>query len=239
MVKKFLIAPLLTVLMVLSVLGAVLMMMPEPAKAEPAVETACDSLVDKVLCIRIESNRVIVINLLTNTVVASQPLPRVTVSGPTIRIPLPRVTVTGPVVTVRLPRVTSRVTLPAQTVTVRLPRATETVRLPNETTTVDIPGQSPVVNPPVFTFPNGQTVQTYVTLSPTPQPGTVTTKPVVREKEVRVSVPQAVGLSLGLFLLGLVLGLLAIYIAYVIGYKNSEQAEVRSWRRFRRDVFGK
>lgn len=224
--------------MVLSVLGATLMMMPEPAKAEPVVATTCDSLVDKILCVRIQSNNVIVMNLLTNTVVLSQPLPRVTVSGPTIRVPLPRVTLTRPPVIITLPRVTSRVTLTAQTVTVKLPGATDTVRLPDKTATVDIPGH-PVVNPPVVTVSNGQTVETYVTLSPTPQPGTVTTKPVVKEKEVRVSVPQAIGLSIGLLLLGLILGLLAIYIAYAVGYKNSEQAEVRSWRKFRRDVFGK
>jgi hypothetical protein len=86
---------------------------------------------------------------------------------------------------------------------------------------------------------NGQTIQTSVTITASPETGAVTTKPVVKEREVRVSVPRAIAYGIGVLLLGLVLGLLAIYLAYAAGYKNSEQSEAELWHKFRSDVFGK
>lgn len=252
--RKFLIAPILTVVMVATVIfGANFLNKPEPAKAEPAASQACDSLVDKILCVRVEGNDIVVVNLLTNTVVVRQPLPKVTVAGPTIRVTLPRVTVTRPPVTVTLPRVTLPrttvsipVTLPRQTVTIELPKATETVTLPGQARTIQgptVPGQrltvAPTVAPVTVTLPNGQRVQTSVTITPSPAPGSVTTKPVVKEKEVRVSVPAAIGIGVGVLLLGLILGLLAIYVAYAVGYKDSEDAEASKWRKFRDELFGK
>jgi hypothetical protein len=40
-------------------------------------------------------------------------------------------------------------------------------------------------------------------------------------------------------LLGLILGLLAIYVAYAVGYKDSEDAERTKWQKFRDELFGK
>jgi hypothetical protein len=55
---------------------------------------------------------------------------------------------------------------------------------------------------------------------------TETPKPIVKEKiddhEIHVSVPQAVGLSLGLVLLGIALGLLGLFIIYRLGYADGE-----------------
>jgi hypothetical protein len=240
--RKFLLAPLLTMVMVATVVfGVSFLMKPEPAKAEPVVQQACDSLLDQILCVRIEKDEIVVVNLLTNTVVVRQPIPKVTVSGPTITASLPRVTVSRAPVTVTLPRVTNGiVTLPRRTVTIELPRATNTV-------TVTVPGQTtvsaqtvtPTMVPVTVTGSNGQVVQTSVTITPSPQVGSVTTKPVVKEREVRVSIPTAIGIGVGVLLLGLILGLLAIYVAYAVGYKDSESAERINWRRFRDELFGK
>jgi hypothetical protein len=234
--RKFLLAPVLTVVMVATViLGASFFMKPESAKAEPVAQQACDSLVDQILCVRVENGEVVVVNLLTNTVVVRQPLPKVTVSGPTITASLPRVTATRPPVTVTLPRVTNgTVTLPRRTVTIELPRATETVTLQGQTTTVSAQTVTSVV-----TGANGQPIQTSVTITPSPQTASVTTKPVVKEREVRVSVPTAIGIGVGVLLLGLILGLLAIYVAYAVGYKDSEDAERTKWQKFRDELFGK
>ena len=244
--RKFLIAPFLTVVMVATVIfGAIFLNKPETAKAEPVAQQACDSIVDKLLCVRIEDDQVVVVNLLTNTVVLRQPIPQVTVAGPTIRVTLPRVTVTRPPVTVTLPRVTVPVTLPRQTVTVELPGATTTARLPVQIRTVQgptLPGQTlsnTTVVPVTITQSNGQRIQTSVTITPSPVAGSVTTKPVVTEKKVRVSVPQAIGIGVGVLLLGLILGLRAIYLAYTVGYKDSEDAERTRWRAFRDEIFGK
>lgn len=254
--KKFLLAPVLTVLLVFSVVfGTAYLMRPEPAQAEPVAQTACvdDILGLEVVCAEVVGNR-LVVKALNGQVLVDQPLPQVTVSGPTIRVTLPRVTVTRPPVTVTLPRVTLPsvtvpgpvVTLPRQTVTIELPRATTTATLPGQTTTVRGPtvtGQrvttTPTVVPVTVTASNGQRIQTSVTITPSPVAGSVTTKPVVKEKEVRVSVPAAIGIGVGVLLLGLILGLLAIYTAYTIGYKDSENAERSKWRAFRDEIFGK
>jgi len=59
-----------------------------------------------------------------------------------------------------------------------------------------------------------------------PQTVTKLPKPVVKEKvvnhEVRVSVPEAIGISIGLVMLGILLGLLGLFIMYVLGYKDGE-----------------
>lgn len=257
--RKFLFAPILTVVMVaMVILGA--NFFTKTASAEPDIQpvasTSCTSpiLGLQVLCAQVVGDR-LVVKALNGQVLVDQPLPKVTLSGPTIRVTLPRVTVTRPPVTVTLPRVTLSqvtlpgrlVTLPRQTVTVELPRATDTatVRLPGQTVTAPpIPGQTatvsaPTVVPVTVTAPNGQKIQTSVTITPSPLPGTVTTKPVTKEREVRVSVPQAIAYGIGALLLGLILGLLAIYVAYAVGYKDSEDVERTRWQNFRDELFGK
>jgi hypothetical protein len=255
--RKFLLAPILSVVMVATViLGANFFMKPEPAKADSVEVAASCNQVDLVglVCARQVGDSLVI--SLAGADVATLPLssvvsiPTVKVTLPeTIRVTLPRVTVTRPPVTITLPRVTLPsvtvpgpvVTLPRQTVTVELPGATRTATLPGQTTTV--PGQrvtpAPTVVPVTITQPNGQRIQTSVTITPSPEPGPVTTKPVVKEKEVRVSVPQAIAYGIGALLIGLLLGLLAIYTAYAVGYKDSEDAEKTRWQNFRDDLFGK
>lgn len=253
--RKYLFAPVLTVVMIAMVLlGANFFLKPTAVQAAPASSQACNGVIQNLLCIETTGGR-LRITTLAGVLVVDQPLPRITVGGPTIRVTLPRVTVTRPPVTVTLPRVTlpqvtlpgQVVTLPRQTVTVKLPGATNTatVRLPGQTVTIPpIPGQTttvsaPTVVPVTVTAPNGQKIQTSVTITPSPLPGTVTTKPVIKEREVRVSVPAAIGIGVGVLLIGLILGLLAIYIAYAVGYKDSEDAERTAWEHFRDEVFGR
>jgi len=220
------------------VLGVSFVMKPDSAVAEPvAIAQSCDTTsVLGVICARQENGQIII--SVAGSDVATLPIgdvvnpPTVTVGLPsTIRVTLPRVTVPRGT----LPRQT--VTLPRQTVTIKLPQTTATasVRLPGQTSTV--PGQS--VATVTMTGPDGQPIQTSVTITPSPLPGTVTTKPVVRERQVRVSVPTAIGIGVGVLLLGLILGLLAIYTAYAVGYKDSEDAETTRWQNFRDELFGK
>jgi hypothetical protein len=253
-VKKFLLAPLMTLGIVASVIGIGIAMKPEPVQAAPVV-AAAEKCKDILLGLPVgticaEQDGMNVLVKLNDATIISLPLsnvqlPPVTVSVPrTVRVTLPRVTITRPPVTIRPPGVT----LPRQTVTVNLPRATRTVTLPGEagsTVTVTLPREGaapPRVVPVTITASNGQTIQTSVTITPSPVAGPITTKAgvtVERKKEVRVSVPTAIGIGIGVLVLGLLLGLLAIYMAYVAGYKDSEQAEASAWQKFRADVFGK
>lgn len=152
------------------------------------------------------------------------------VASADISLPLPTVTLTVPrlvTVTAKVPGPT--VTLPRSTVT--LPRVTDVVTLPRVTVT-----QPPVVRTSTVTITqggaptvvrSGHTMTQRDTMSSTPpQTVTKTPAPVTKEKvvdhEVRVSVPEAVGISIGLVLAGLLLGLLLLYIVYRTGYAEGE-----------------
>ena len=250
--KKFLFAPILTVLLVLLALGIGSWMQPDSASADiAATEASCDTSVVGLICARQDGNQIII--SVAGSDVASIPIadvvkvPTVTVALPsTVNVTLPRVTVTRPPVTITLPRATapgSVLTVPGQTITLRLPRATETATLPGVTTTVTMvvpqPGQSISGSTIRVTPSNGQATQTYVRISPSPVPGPTRITPVTKERTVKVSIPQAIGIGLGILLIGLMLGLLAIWLAYTAGYKDSEKVEKRTWAEFRRDVFGK
>jgi len=209
--KKYLLTPLITVLIVLATVGGVSWATPNEAEDICVGDT----------CIAV---------------------PTVTLPGQTITLPgttvtLPGRTVTPPVRTVTLPRqtVTRRVTLPRQTVV-----TTRYLRLPQTTKTATI--ETTVTVRSTQAIPTGagtttirQTPQASVRIVPTPGP--IRTVPVRRE--VKVTVPQAIGLSLGLLLVGLGLGLLALYAAYAVGYKDSERQELRILRRFKTELFGK
>lgn len=149
---------------------------------------------------------------------------------PVTCVVLPPVTITvpGPVVTrppVTLPRqtVTQKVPYPVTTTDiVRVPGPVRTVTLPRETVTVTENGQT------------GQTVTSRATVTAT-ETQTVTATPPTETKTVyqtrykdgviTVEKAQAVGISLGLLLLGGLLALFAMYLAYAVGYKDSELEE--------------
>ncbi len=153
------------------------------------------------------------------------------------------------------------VPVPGPTDIIRVPGPTKTVPVPGPTRTVvvTVPGaDSKATATATVAMRPGQKADNRVTIKPstTPSAGekapgspgptatvTKTAPPKVvvdeREKKVRITIPQAIGLSVGLLLLGLLLGLVALYIAYTMGYKNSEQAQAKAWRRFSDDLFGK
>jgi len=152
---------------------------------------------------------------------------RVPVPGPTQLVPGPTdiITIPGPTRTATIP-------VPGPTTTVTAPGATTTVTLrpsARETSEARDRIESSTTPAPNMPAPSATAIKT----SP---PRTVVEE---REKRVTVTVPQAIGISLGLLLLGLLLGLAAVYAAYAVGYKNSEQADLREWRKFTNELFGK
>jgi hypothetical protein len=151
---------------------------------------------------------------------------------------------------------------PTDIIKVPVPGPTKIIEVPGPTKTVTVPvpgkpGETSTATATVTLSPSGQKGAARDTMKPsaTPSAGenspgakptvtvTKTAPPKVvvdeREKKVRITIPQAIGLSLGLLLLGLLLGLLALYAAYTVGYKNSEQAEAKKWREFSDNLFGK
>lgn len=135
------------------------------------------------------------------------PLPTVTLQVPK----LVTVSVTLPPVTVTLPRATDVVTLPRVTVT-GVPAPVQTVTQ-LQRVTITKSGTSTLT---------GQTVTESATINTPPQ--TVTRKPVTKvvDRKIRVSVPEAVGISIGLVLVGILLGLLGLAVVYRLGYADGE-----------------
>ena len=154
-----------------------------------------------------------------------------------------------------------KVEVPVPGPTIRLPGPTETVTIPVPGPTEYLPGPSAPTATATVTLSPGQEGVAHGTINPSARPSettnapsasnapevttTVTASPEVvvdereREKKVTVTIPQAIGASVGLLLLGLLLGLSALYAAYTVGYKDSEQAQAKAWRRFSDDLFGK
>lgn len=198
----------------------VLFAFPSSAQAQE-----CESSTLGQICVSLSGNDVVVTLLGQELVRIPAPIkevriqvpgPTVTIQGPTIRVPVP-----GPTRTVEVPGV--GVSGPTVTVTVRpggQNRAPGVTVEPSSSSTKT--GGSRTVSP---------TVTENVTATPA-------AKVRVEEKEVRVSVPQAIGFSIGVFLLGVILGLLAIFAAYTVGYKNSEQSELKTWEAFRNEILG-
>lgn len=175
----------------------------------------------------------VVCTLLDGTVVGNVPLPTVQVPGPTVQLPRP-------------PQVT--VTLPEETVTVRPPRATVTVQepqQPRETVTVrpDNPGRSEAPRPTetvtVTESPTGQTTAPSDTVTPSPEVRRETETKTQNKTETTVK-RVALGLLASLVLAGL--GMLALYLGFILGHKSAERSEdkflkslvsvIRSGKRF-------
>lgn len=151
-----------------------------------------------------------------------------------------------------LPIACATVTLPGTTIT--LPNATVTSTVPvTVTKTVKVPGPvtTQYVSQPretVYRTPIGQTVTRRATVTETntqtvtAPPSTVTktatatatatvtktavvTRTVHEKGVITVKRAKAVGISLGLLLLGGFLALVALWVTYAVGYKDSELEE--------------
>lgn len=227
---------------------AILMTCSAPAQAAPAV--ICPTALGKVIdCPRIR---------VTATV-------RVTVPGPRITVPGPRVTVKGPVVyrTVTKPvyrtqHVYKTVTHPVyRTVTKPVYRKHKVYRYVTRTQTAH---ETAVVNrtktvamAPKTEYktktqvPHPQTTESTIKkhtahkqvhrrkATTHPQPS-MTTKTVVKESVVQVTKTKAYAVSAGLVAGGILIGLLTMYIFYVLGYLASDAQERKSLKKLFKDT---
>jgi hypothetical protein len=154
-----------------------------------------------------------------------------------VEVPIP-----GPTEIIHVPGPTIAVPGPTKTVTIPVPGAPGSNTTATATVTLRPSGQrdvargtlEPSTTPSAGEITPGSNPTATVTITPSP-------KVVVdeRDKIRTITIPQAIGLSVGFLLLGLLLGLLALYSAYTVGYKNSEQSEAKKWRQFSDDLFGK
>lgn len=176
----------------------------------------CVSLVGQDISVTLLGQEIVRIPAPVREVEVRVPGPRVTIPGPTVNVPVP-----GPTRTIEVPGVS--------------------IPQPGPTVTITVRPDGQIVGPraTVTSTPTSSSSRAEASSVPTPtvtETQNVTSKPKEKVKEVRVSVPQAIGISAGLFLLGLILGLLAIYSAYAIGYKNSEESELKTWEAFRDEI---
>jgi hypothetical protein len=133
---------------------------------------------------------------------------------PTITLPPIKIRVTGPTrfVTVRPPAI--HVPGPTKTVTVNnpgKPGATTTVNVPSRTKTVSVPG------------PSGQTVTSRATVTPSPQTKVVTQPGETRTKTETIIRYAAASVVVSLVLAAL--GLLLLFLGYILGHKDAERHE--------------
>jgi hypothetical protein len=185
--------------------------------------TICASLVGDDVVVTLLGQEIARITAPVREVTVEVPVP-----GPTdiIRIPGPTITVPGPTSTVAIP-VSGSTSTATATVTLRPSGQRDVARDTIEPSTTPSADEiSPGFNPTA-------------TVTVTPSPKRVVDDRDKIDKVRTITIPQAIGLSVGFLLLGLLLGLLALYSAYTVGYKNSEQAEAKAWRRFSDDLFGK
>ena len=130
------------------------------------------------------------------------------------------------------------ITVPTQTVTVRPPQATQTVRVPGPAATenVQVPGPTQTITEPGETLTVTETATANTTVSPSGQAGTTpaTIEPpdedngdIVFLPAIKLSTPEAVGLSILalMFIAGLIL--LGMYGGYYLGFKDSDKAEAK------------
>jgi hypothetical protein len=59
------------------------------------------------------------------------------------------------------------------------------------------------------------------------------------ERRVEVSVPQAIGISIGLVALGIAGALLALYLVYGLGFKEAKQSEEKKLADLTDELFGR
>lgn len=161
-------------------------------------------------------------------------------------VPVPTITVflPGPVETI-IKELPVQVPVPGPTITVEVPGPTVTETVlgngsPAPTVTVTVT-ESASPGTPTDVPSTGQTTQSSGTVTPTPEPTPDPTPPVVREgleedDDIFISTPEAIGTSL--LLLGIGGGLVAIFLAYYRGYKDSDKADAKLTKQLRDDVIG-
>lgn len=169
------------------------------------------------------------------TIIREVPVP-----GPVQTI-IKRVPVPGPVQTI-IRTTPTPVPGPVRTIIITAsPQPARTVFVTIEPSPIGQPPQ------PRATLSNGTPVpqltpapvQTFVTSSPSPVIVPGPERVVTKERRIEVSVPQAIGLSVGLVLIGSALGLFALYSIYYFGRKDEEKQEVNRLQNLADELFGK
>lgn len=127
-------------------------------------------------------------------------------------------------------RSTVRVTVPGPRVTVPGPRRT----VPGPTRTIYVTRNSKTIT--IRPSPSaGQTIveRDTVTITPSPHPKpSPAVKVVEKERVITLSIPKAVGFSVGLVLLGILIALLLLWALYTIGYKEGNEGDKKFLRDF-------
>jgi hypothetical protein len=123
-------------------------------------------------------------------------------------------------------------TIPGPTTTV--PGPTRTIPGPIRTIYITRDGKTITVSP---TIPSGQTTypRDRVSITPSPMPSPVY-KTVAKEREITISIPKAVGFSVGLILAGVLLALAALWLIYIVGYREGSEGDKKFLRDFLNDL---
>lgn len=119
------------------------------------------------------------------------------------------------------------------------PNPTVTKYLPRPTVTVTKTKVIYRTGPARTIVETRQAPTTHVIVTPKPR---VSPSPVAVPRPGRtiiIPVLRAVGISIGLFALGLAAGLVAMWLAYFRGYKDAERNTVRRLRSYLGELFGK
>jgi hypothetical protein len=152
-------------------------------------------------------------------------------ADPALPKPLPTLTllptVTPSILPVPGPTVTKYIPKPGPTVTKTVYKR---VPVPGPTETIYITRQAPSPRVKISVSPSP-----VISVSPSPVP-VVTKEP---GKTVTVSIPKAIGISAGFLALGILISLVALWIAYATGYKDSDKNASASRRELLEELFGK
>jgi hypothetical protein len=96
-----------------------------------------------------------------------------------------------------------------------------------------LPAKSVTVTQRVTSGQNAQKSATVPTVTVTTTAQRTDVRVVEKERVVNLTKPGAVGLSLGLIAVGIVITLLVLYIMYRLGYLRAENRNVEDWKDLR------
>lgn len=196
----------------LSIILSLLLATASPAQAQDCANVAGVGTV----CARLVNDEIVVTLLGTEVARLVAPVVQSTIR---VQVPGPVVTVSGPTITV--------------------PGPVRTVPGPTRTIFIIRDGETITVTPSPTTRQNTQsrgTVTITPSLRPSPPAPSPRTVVVEKEKTVTISIPKAVGFSVGFVLLGILLALIALWVIYIVGYKEGEEGNKRFLLEFLRDL---
>lgn len=122
-----------------------------------------------------------------------------------------------------------------------VPGPIRTVFVPGPTRTIFVPGPTRTVVVERVVIRQGPVVRVTVDASPqvTPSPTVVYRHYPGDDEDIDLSTPEAIGISVGLVALGIVLALLALFLVYGLGWKEAEDKEKRRLADLNDELFGR